>query len=104
MIGELTRHLRQSPPQDVLREAWDAWRHGVLVLLTLALSTVVVIMVAALAWFAANVLPLLLVEGWTFNRSLDAFGWTWPIWGPLAYSWGSRYLPPHPAEAKPVRS
>lgn len=99
MIGELSRHIRTTPPKEVWREAWAAWKHGVLVILTLFLAFIAVMLSAALIWFALNALPLLLVQGWTFDRSWNAFEWTAILWLPIAYSLGARYLPSYSDEA-----
>jgi hypothetical protein len=99
----IDRSTHPAHPGDAasngLREAAAAWKYGVVVLLTLTLASVSVMFAAAVVWFALNALPLLLVEGWTFERSLDAFGWTALVWTPIAYSIGARYLPPSPDES-----
>ena len=99
MIGGTARRIWTTPPQEIWREAASAWRHGVVVLVTLTLAQIAVGVSALAAWLALNALPMLLVEGWTFDRVLAAFGWTALGWLPVACSIGARHLPPRPESA-----
>lgn len=94
MIIETARRARSTPPQELWSNAVSAWTHGLAVLITLALAQVAVGLGVLAVWLVLNAGPLLLLEGWTLDRSLSAFGWTAMIWAPIASSLGARHLPP----------
>jgi hypothetical protein len=99
MISETARRAWTTPPQKLWWEAVRTWKHGVLVLFTLTLAGVTVALSALAVWLVLNAGPLLVLEDWTLDRSLNAFGWTASIWLPMAYSLGARYLPPRSESA-----
>jgi hypothetical protein len=49
--------------------------------------------VAALAWLALNLIPILAIKSWTFDRAMDAFNWTSVVWMPIAFAASIRELP-----------
>jgi len=69
---------RRGVSAVALLASW--WGEGLLTILLLSLSAAAAGLVGGIVWVGLNILPVLFVPGWSFDRALVVWLMLWPGW------------------------